>query len=192
MLVVKYFRAICDDARMRSFIGHNEKLPLERGPWYANSYMQLLKIHRCVKRLDFLRKNGSLYHGRPRKKFEHILVAPKDIDYQAQMTSKKLESYILEKDAVPFEALNELLPGRASTVFFIDCQLATQIALYATIRTVFGKARFDDFFSRGKNPLRLDYNLEETPLKHFLKQRVNSETPISGKLCHYKNIPVMD
>jgi|GEM_PF-4170760 len=189
MLVVKYFRAICDDARMRSLIGHNDVSVLESGPWYANSYMQLLTKHGCEKRLDFLRKKGSFYHGRPPKKFEHVLVDPKDIDYRAQMTSKRLLSYTLKKGVLPSEALNELLPGRASTVFFIDCQMATQIALYAAIRTVFGKALFDSYFSRAKNPLRFDYNLGETPLKAFIKQRVNSEPPILGELCYYKNIP---
>jgi hypothetical protein len=159
---------------------------LATGPWYPNDYAQALRKHRQQGRLDWLKARDAFFHGFPPTGF---IAEPNP----AFITKIGPCSYQIKPDCQPSQALVNIKTGQPS---MIDCQGAVELAMYETLKEVFGEERFNEIFSaQGKTPLQLHPVIQKTHLYAlgFVKEArldVRAIAPNLGDNVYFSNIPL--
>lgn len=152
------------------------------GPWYPIQYAAALKELKQKKRLDFLVSKNAFYHGFPPEGFTHLSSAE-------NLSGKECCAYQIKPECQPAQGLDNVLAGRSS---LIDCAVAVQLAMYATLREILGDEKFNQTFSgEGRSSLCVHSDIKETPLFNLglVKEVVSHQTPKLGDCVYFSNIP---
>ncbi len=169
-LAVQFFKVLCEDARIRTQLAQNDSSILDRHFWYPGDYLRFLQRHGQIEKYEHLRAAGHFYRGLPPKNFE--------------TAQRRQESpyYQLKVDALPSDALDEMLPPKNSQFYFIDCGMLVQLAYYCALREIFGKVRFNYYFHIVLNP-------KPSPtLTRFCDIRQDLGPPKFGDNCYFSNV----
>lgn len=180
-LVVEKFQQLITEYNTRKANYKNDVKVLDKGFWYQNEYLECLKEKHQNQRLEWFRNKNAFYHGFPPKGFEHIC------DHSTY-TGKRLNGYVIKKGTPASEGLKSI----KESLCFIDCQEAIEIAYYEALLEILGEEKFNQVFSAdGNNPLCLDCDIGNTPLRNFLKEETNPSLSFNpGDEVGFINVPL--
>lgn len=166
-------------ARMSNYNKDNDLLA--KGFFYPNEYCMVLTETGNKTRLEFLKKNGSFFHGFMSPKYFTL----QDTTDRALVTGKIPMTFMLKNHAKPSEALASTHTG----VSLIGCGEACDIAFYESILQLWGKDKFDALLAKeGSAPFCIVHqNRFEDPLSTLFLREIanpNLDQIQKGQLIH--------
>lgn len=164
-----------DNLRRKAILNSAKSTPEEKqealsaGIWYPHDYFAYIKNTNFKTRIEYFQKRGDFLHG---------MMNPKLWEQTAndQTPTGKLQIYKWKKtqDTSPAEELVNLLGGKAFCL--LECATVMNIAHYAALLRVWGKARFDRCFT-GNAPLTLSWVISHyatiNPMYLFIEGVIN-------------------